>query len=54
MKIILTTDQIKIYGPKVDGSYKLELSIGEYETEALSQIIKLDKQEITHITLEQK
>ena len=53
MKITLITDQIRIYGPKVDGSYKLELAIGEYETEARTQIIKLDKQKNTKITFEQ-
>lgn len=54
MKITLITDQIRIYGPKVDGSYKLELAIGEYETEALSQIIKLNKEKTTKITFEQE
>jgi hypothetical protein len=40
MQIELLVDKIKIYGPKVDGGYKLTFEIGEYEKDKLAELIK--------------
>jgi len=54
MKINLTADKLKIYGPKEDGGFKIELGIGAYEKEKLKEVISFDPGRIIEVTLEQK
>lgn len=53
MKLNLTADRVKIYGPKVDGGFTLTFDIGEYEIEALSEVLKLQTDEVVKLTIEQ-
>jgi len=38
-EIKIMSDGFKVYGPKVDGSYTLTFSIGEYEKNKIAQLI---------------
>lgn len=38
--IKIVADNLKIYGPTVDGGYKLTFSIGEYQKEQLGELLK--------------
>jgi hypothetical protein len=53
MRIELKSDKVKIYGPKVDGSYLLSFEIGEYELDSMANILKLKQDEIINLTIEQ-
>lgn len=41
MQIVLHPDKLTFQGPQVDGGYKVVMYIGEYEKEALSQLMRL-------------
>ena len=40
-KIEFTADNIKISGPKIDGSYNLVLEVGEYEKDKVLEVMRL-------------
>lgn len=49
-KISLSADSVKINGPKVDGSYTLSFSVGEYEQGKIAKIMTIPQ--MTEIKLE--
>ncbi len=50
MKINLVADGYRITGPKVDGSYSVTFSFGEYQQEEISKIFQLPQ--LTSIKVE--
>ena len=49
-EIKIMSDGFKVYGPKVDGSYTLTFSIGEYEKSKIAKLIDTHREE-TNIVL---
>ena len=41
MKIEFTADNIKISGPRIDGSFSLTLEVGEYEKDKVLEVMRL-------------
>jgi len=42
-KIEIIADKIKVYGPKVDGSYTITLEVGEYEREKIAKTMSIQQ-----------
>lgn len=42
-----------IYGPKVDGGFTIKLDLGEYEKANISELVKLQTDNVVKVTLEQ-
>ena len=51
--IELTADQIKISGPRVDGSYSVTLMIGEYEKHKLAPLMLMENDKTYKITIQE-
>lgn len=39
-RIKLVSDKLKVYGPKMDGSYTITFEFGEYEKAKIAEIIR--------------
>lgn len=54
MKSELTADKVLMRGPKADGSFQITFEIGEYQIQALAQLLaKLKTDQIVKLTIEQ-
>lgn len=53
MEVKLKADKVKVYGPKIDGSYTVTLEVGEYEREAVASLFTLSTSEVVNVTIEQ-
>lgn len=51
--ITLTADQIKINGPKVDGSFTLSISVGEYEKHKLAPLMMMGNDKVYKVTIKE-
>jgi len=52
-KIELVADQIKISGPKADGSFNITLVVGEYMKHKLAPLMLMDNDKNYKITIEE-
>lgn len=46
------SDQVKLAGPKVDGSWSVTFSVGEYERESLKELIGIPAETNLKVTVE--
>lgn len=54
MKLKLIVDKVTIRGPKIDGSYVINLESGEYQKNVLANLLnELDFNEVVEVTMEQ-
>lgn len=47
-------DQVKLSGPRVDGTYVVSLSVGEYERHKLKELLDIPPDVILEVTVEVK
>lgn len=55
MKLNLMADKVTVRGPKIDGSFVVNLELGEYQKTVLANLLnELDFNEMVKVTIEQK
>mgnify|MGYP000846215300 CR=1 FL=1 len=55
MRLNLIADKVTVRGPKIDGSFVVNLELGEYQKTVLANLLnELDFNEMVKVTLEQK
>lgn len=55
MRLNLIADKVTVRGPKIDGSFVINLELGEYQKTVLANLLnELDFNEMVKVTLEQK
>lgn len=55
MKLKLIADKVSVRGPKVDGSFVVNLELGEYQKIELANLMnELDFGDVVEVTMEQK
>lgn len=55
MKLNLIADKVTVRGPKIDGSFVINLELGEYQKLQFSQLLnEIDFNDIVNVTIEQK
>ena len=47
--IKFSADKVKVYGPKLDGSYTVTLEVGEYEKVNVARLLALPTDEVKKI-----
>lgn len=45
-------DQVKVAGPKVDGSYSITFSVGEYEHKKVAELLSLPQDTVKKVSVE--
>lgn len=50
--ITLHPDKITFRGPSMDGGYNVTLHVGEYEKEAISQLVQLPTEQVYSVSFE--
>ena len=53
MKIQFMSDKVSLSGPRIDGTYKVTLEVGEYERKKLAELLSLEDRKIIKVTIEQ-
>jgi len=43
-KLSFVADKVKIFGPKVDGSFTVSFEVGEYEQEKIAELLRIPQQ----------
>lgn len=47
----ITADSIKVNGPRVDGSYGVTFSVGEYQQKEIAQLIMIPQQTMIQLDI---
>ena len=52
LSIRFSADKVKVFGPKVDGSFTVTFDVGEYEQKKVAELLGIPQQTMLSVTIE--